>query len=128
MDVSVMTVMFQLILLVLVGLLAAILLLRQQSEKSQQQKQSNEGVKPLEETDGRISGAETCRRTTNESSDVYLKVEGKVVRKDRLGQLLLLLEDQFPELRGEVKPIRGRVQNNTVLVGIGQPGKCTWDS
>lgn len=124
-----MDVMFQLILIFLVGLLAVILLLRQrQSEKSQQQKQSKAHVQPYEETGGRISGSDTCRSTTNEPPDVYLKVEGKVVRKNRLGQLQLLLEDQIPELRGEVKPIRGRVQNNTVLVGISQPGKCIEES
>ena len=113
-----------LVLLLLVGLLAFVLLLRQrQSETSQQQKQSKTDVKPLEETDGRISRDDGCQRTASEWPEVYLMAEGKIVKKNRLGQLQLLLEDRIPELRGELKLIHGRVQRNTVMLGISQTGK-----
>ena len=112
-----------LVLLLLVGLFAFVLLLRQrQLETSQQQKQSKTDVKPLEETDGRISRDDGCQRTASEWPAVYLMAEGKIVKKNRLGQLQLLLEGRIPELRGELI-IHGRVQRNTVMLGISQTGK-----
>ena len=119
-----MDMMVQLILFLLFGLLAYILLLGQrQSETSKQQKQSKIDAKPLEETDGRISRDDGCQRTASEWPEVLLMAEGKMVKKNRLGQLQLLLEGRIPELRGKLKLIHGRVQRNTVMLGISQTGK-----
>ena len=135
--------MIQFILLVFGGLLAAILFLlrRRQLEtlpepvpEPQQPKQPTEDAKPLarpcEETDGRISNPETSQRKESEAPDVHLRVEGEVVRDLHLQ---LLLEDQIPELKGEIRSgSMQRVQDNTVLVRISQTGEymcyvlCVW--
>lgn len=124
--------MFQLILLVLAGLLAAILLLRRRQlemPEPQQLKQPSEdaelSAKPLEETDGRISNPETSQRRESETPDVHLRVEGEVVRNTRRSvHLQLLLEDQIPELKGEIRSGSiQRVRDNTVLVRISETGE-----
>lgn len=65
----------------------------------------------------------TNERRTNEPPDIDLKVEGDIVRKLRLPQLQLLLEEQVHELKGMIMFIHATMQDNTVLVQISQAGK-----
>ena len=127
--------MLPLILLILAGLLAAILLQwrREPRRLPEQPKQPSDeddksSAKPLEEADGRVPKADTFQHKTNESKDVYLRVEGEVVQNYRhsLPHLQLLLEDQVPELKGEIRS--GSIQtvqdSAAVLVRVSQTGKC----
>ena len=125
---------FILFLQLAVALLAAILWLwrREPRQLPEQPKQPSDedaksSAKPLEEADGRVSKADTFQRKTNESKDVHLRVEGEVVKNNRhsLPHLQLLLEDQVPELKGEIRSGSIQtVQDSAVLVRVSQTGKC----
>ena len=111
--------MFQLILLLAVGLLAVVLLLGKiQSEKSEQSS---------EKARGSNSRADKSQRRASESPDVHLRVEGEVVKNNRHGhRLQVLLEDKVPELKGEIRS--GSVQTeeeSVVLVRVSQTSKGT---
>ena len=110
--------MFQLIVLLAVGLLTVVLLLgRRQSEKSEQSS---------EEARGSNSRADKSQRRTSESLDVHLRVEGEVVKNTRNDhQLEVLLEDQVPELKGEIRSgsVRRVVEERVVLVRVSQTSK-----
>ena len=111
--------MFQLILLLAVGLLAVVLLLgRRQSEKSEQSR---------EEARGSNSRADKSQRRASESLDVHLRVEGEVVKNTRNDHhLQVLLEDQVPGLKGEIRSgSMRRVEESVVLVRVSHTGKGT---
>lgn len=124
--------MFQLILLLAVGLLAAILLLgrRELRRKPEQPKQPSDedaksSAKPFEEGEGRVSKADASHRRTSEAKDVHLRVEGEVVKNNlNSPHLQLLLEDQLPELKGEIRFIQTVQDSAAVLVRVNQTGKC----
>ena len=112
-----------LLLLLAVGLLTVVLLLgRRQSEKSEQSS---------EEARGSNSRADTSQRSASESPDVHLRVEGEVVKNNRHDyHLQVLLEDQVPELKGEIRSgSMRRVEESAVLVRVSQTSKGTarWD-
>ena len=109
--------MFHLVLLLAVGLLVVILLLgRRQSEKSEQSS---------EEARRSNSRADTSQRSASESPDVHLRVEGEVVKNNRHDyHLQVLLEDQVPELKGEIRSgSMRRVEESAVLVRVSQTSK-----
>ena len=113
--------MSHLIFLLVVGLLTVVhvwLLGRRQSEKSEQ---------TSEEARESISRAAKSQRSASESPDVHLRVEGEVVKNTRNDHhLQVLLEDQVPEVKGEITSgSMRRVEESVVLVRVSQTSKGT---
>ena len=113
--------MFQLIILLAVGLLTVVLvwlLGKRQSEKSEQSS---------EEARGSNSRADKSQRRASESPDVHLRVEGEVVKNNRHGhRLQVLLEDKVPELKGEIRSVSVQTEEESVvLVRVSQTSKGT---
>ena len=99
--------MFQLVISLLAVFAFVLLLWRRQLSK-----QSSE------EARGSDSRADKSQRSASESPDVHLRVEGEVVKNNRHGhRLQVLLEDQVPELKGEIRSgSMRRVEESAVLV------------